>query len=128
MDCSTCREMMLEFVEGTLPAKVAAGVAAHVKSCPSCMKELERQSSRTRVLQSLGRVKAPDQWDEISRSIRRTGPWYFVAKYGVVAAVAGLVAAIVVIAAIAFLPALRHRLSAGHEGAPLPVTAAPVGR
>ncbi len=74
MDCSTSRELMLEFVEGTLPPKVAAGVAEHIKSCPKCRQELEAQSSRTRVLQSLGRVEAPDQWDEISRSIGTARP------------------------------------------------------
>jgi len=128
MDCSTCREMMLEFVEGTLPAKVAAGVAEHVKSCPSCMKELEKQSSRTRVLQSLGRVQAPDQWEEISRSIRRTGPWYFVTKYGIVAVIAGIVAAVAIVAAIAFLPALRHASPSGSSSNPSPAPAESAGR
>jgi len=85
---------MLEFVEGTLPATLSAAVAEHIRECPSCMLELEAQSSRTRALQKLGRVSAPDQWQEISRSIRRAGFWYHLRRYGLPAAVFGVAAAV----------------------------------
>jgi len=89
---------MLEFVEGTLPANLAAAVKQHIDGCPRCMQELERQSSRTRALQKLGRVAAPDQWDEIHRSIQRTGWMYFVKRYGIPAAIFGLTAALIFLA------------------------------
>jgi len=73
MDCEKARELMLEFVEGTLSPRQAEEVKAHVESCPECMRELEDQSSRTRALQALGRVRAPDQWEEISRAIDEPG-------------------------------------------------------
>jgi anti-sigma factor RsiW len=85
---------MLEFVEGTLPRNLKAAVAEHIGRCPACMAELEAHSSRTRALQKLGRVKAPDQWREISRSIRKAGWLYFLRRYGVPAAAFGASAAI----------------------------------
>lgn len=105
MDCATVRSLMLEFVEGTLSPEVAAEVKAHIEGCPACMAELEKQSSRTRVLQSLGRVKAPDQWEEISATITRTGNsnWYWVKRYGIPAAIFGATAAIVAITLIYLL-------------------------
>lgn len=107
MDCSTAQGLMLEFVEGALPDRVADGLREHIKSCPACMKELEKQSSRTRALQSLERVHAPDQWGEISRSIRRTGPWYYVLKYGVAALIFGLAAVAAIILASYLIPKMR---------------------
>ena len=113
MDCSTAQGLMLEFVEGALPDKVADGLREHIRSCPECMKALEQQSSRTRALQSLERVQAPDQWSEISRSIRRTGPWYYVTKYAVAALIFGLAAVAAIVIASYLIPRLRGDATAG---------------
>ena len=99
---------MLEFVEGTLPPTLNAAVARHIEGCPSCMKELEGQSSRTHALRRLGRVSAPDQWPEISRSIRRAGWRYFLRRYGLPAAIFGATAAIVMTAFSTLMPDSRR--------------------
>lgn len=109
MDCATARTLMLEFVEGTLPVKTAVGLKEHVEACPACMKELEKQSSRTRVLQSLGRVNAPDQWDEIARSIRRTSGKTLAWRYAVTAAIFAAVAAGLALAGIYLLSRRQER-------------------
>ncbi len=93
MDCSTSQGLMLEFVEGTLPSTLTAAMKRHIEQCPACMQELETQSSRTRALKKLGRVSAPDQWTEISRSIRRAGWAYYLTRYGLPAAAFGVAAA-----------------------------------
>jgi anti-sigma factor RsiW len=97
MDCSTSKGLMLEFVEGTLTPNLAEAVKQHIERCPSCLAELERQSSRTRALQKLGRMPAPDQWEEINRSIRNAGWTYFLKRYGIPAAAFGCAAAFVVL-------------------------------
>jgi hypothetical protein len=108
---------MLEFVEGTLPANLSAAMARHIRECPSCMQELESQSSRTRALQKIGRVQAPDQWREISTSIRRAGWAYFVRRYGVPAVGFGITAAGALAAAAWFLgPIVEQRAGAVQRG------------
>jgi anti-sigma factor RsiW len=108
---------MLEFVEGTLPVKTAVGVKEHVEACPECMKELEKQSSRTSVLQSLGRVNAPDQWDEIAQSIQRTKAPSRTRRYGLMTAILAALAAALVLAGAYLLGEMRER-AAGAGGAP----------
>jgi hypothetical protein len=48
-------------------------------------------------------MKAPDQWPEISRSIRRAGWMYFVRRYGLPAAIFGVSAALVLVGASTYL-------------------------
>jgi hypothetical protein len=89
---------MVEFVEGTLAKDLHEEVKRHVESCPRCMSELEQVSSTSRILQALGseHLCAPDDLDEeIHRSIRKTGAWYFVGKYGIPAGIAAAVLALV---------------------------------
>ena len=125
MDCSTVRDMMLEFVEGTLPPKVAEGVKEHIESCPACMEALEKQSSRTRALQSLSRVKAPDQWDEISRTIKHRHAWRPAARYGLLAAILALALVAVVVALAYILPAMRGPSAPGKPASAARAISAP---
>jgi hypothetical protein len=96
---------MLEFVEGTLSPALSTAVRRHIDSCASCYKELEAHSSRTRALKKLGRVDAPDQWKEISWSIRRAGWVYFVRRFGIPVAIFGAVLAVGLVALNAFVAA-----------------------
>ncbi len=102
MDCARASELMLEFVEGTLPPDVSEELRIHVESCQRCMRELEAQSSRTRALQALGQAheKAPDELaQEISESIRKTrSTWYFVRRYWIPAGIFAVVLAVVIVA------------------------------
>lgn len=102
---------MLEFVEGTLAPTLSSAVARHIRQCPACMQELESHSSRTRALQKLGRVSAPDQWPEISRSIRRAGWMYFVRRYGLPAGIFGASAALVIVGLTAYMREPQVRTS-----------------
>lgn len=124
MDCSTSRGLMLEFVEGSLPTNLNAAVAQHIRECPSCLAELEVQSSRTRALQKLGRVQAPDQWSEISSSIRRVGWHFFIRRYGLAAAVLGCAAAAAFVL-IGRLTAPSYGPGAGASSVPSVPPAAP---
>ncbi|HDL85012.1 MAG TPA: hypothetical protein ENH11_01560 [Candidatus Acetothermia bacterium] len=40
IDCEQVRELIPWYVNGTLPCREAAAVAAHIASCPSCREEL----------------------------------------------------------------------------------------
>lgn len=40
MDCSTARELLEEYFEGTLPTRRREGVSAHVSECAGCAEEL----------------------------------------------------------------------------------------
>ncbi len=103
MDCAKANELMVEFVEGTLSQDVHRRVKEHVENCPQCLKELEKVSSTSRILQALGRqvVKAPEDLDrEITQSIRNAGAWYFVKRYGIPAGIFAAVIALVILAAI----------------------------
>lgn len=120
---------MLEFVEGTLSPALSSAVARHIKECPSCMHELEGHSSRTRALQKLGRVKAPDQWPEIRRSIRRAGWVYFARKYALPAAVFGASAALVLVAMSTYMKGAGSQGGAVRQvsgSTMLPAVASPV--
>jgi len=93
--------MMVDFVEGNLPADLSEEVRLHVEACPECMSELEKVSSTSRVLRVLGRetVRAPDDLvEEISETIKKTGTWYFVRRYGIPAGIFAAVIAIVILA------------------------------
>ena len=101
MDCSRANELMVDFVEGNLAEEDALRVKNHVESCPACMKELEKVSSTSRILQALGSetVKAPEDLDqEIKASIRMAGRWYFLRRYGVPAGIFAAVMALVLLA------------------------------
>lgn len=104
MDCSKANELMIDFVEGNLAEDEHREVTQHVENCAVCMKELEQVSSTSRILQVLGdeTVKAPPDLDEeITATIRRTGRWYFVKRYGIPAGIFAAVIALVLLA-IAF--------------------------
>ncbi|MHC4711803.1 MAG: anti-sigma factor family protein [Planctomycetota bacterium] len=104
MDCSKANELMVEFVEGTLAEDAHREVTDHIENCADCMTELEKVSSTSRILRALGHevVRAPDDLDlEITRSIRNTGTWYFVKRYGIPAGIFAAVIALVLLA-IAF--------------------------
>lgn len=99
MDCAKANEMMLEFVEGVLDDDACRELKEHVAECSACMMQLEKQSSRTRILQALGPVSAPeDLAGEISTSIRQTDSWYFVKRYGIPAGIVAAVVALILIA------------------------------
>ncbi len=113
MDCSTVERFMLEFVEGTLPERVAVQIKSHVEACGTCMSKLEDQSSRTHVLESLGRVKGPDQWEDISRSMRKAWPRFLFKRYGFQAVVFIIAAVIAIIVCAYAIPALREKPAEG---------------
>lgn len=73
MACDFARDQLSAYHDGQLDARDKAAVEGHLAQCGDCRRELEEVRSASRLVQSLGRARAPE-WlakniqDEIARS------------------------------------------------------------
>src|SRR2546428_5069669 len=59
MSCDEVRELLIDELDGTLPAERAAAVAAHLRECGACREELEALREAEAAVRLLPRVAAP---------------------------------------------------------------------
>ena len=64
MDCKKIRELLSEYIDGTLDAKTRDVVEEHLKTCKGCKEELEALKACIREVSSLKGVKAPGDFLE----------------------------------------------------------------
>jgi hypothetical protein len=64
MECARIKELLSEYIDGTLGAQARAVVADHVATCKSCKEELASLSALVEELGSLETVKAPEDFLE----------------------------------------------------------------
>lgn len=61
MECERVQDLLSEFLEGTMPEKERAGVAAHLRSCGTCANAAEGLENTIRMLRNLTPEKAPPE-------------------------------------------------------------------
>ena len=64
MECARIKELLSEYIDGTLDAQARAVVENHVATCKSCKEELASLSALVEELGSLEPVKAPEDFLE----------------------------------------------------------------
>lgn len=64
MECARIKELLSEYIDGTLDAQARAVVEDHVATCKSCKEELASLSALVEELGSLEPVKAPEDFLE----------------------------------------------------------------
>jgi len=70
MKCDRCQEQFTDYLEGSLPASQREQVAAHLRQCPDCAKELEAFRRTVAALRGLEAVAPPaDLLSRINRAV-----------------------------------------------------------
>jgi hypothetical protein len=64
MECARMKELLSEYIDGTLDARIRATVDAHLLNCQDCRKELASLRALVRALESMEPVKAPEDFLE----------------------------------------------------------------
>ena len=71
MNCQEVRELLLDSMDGELPASIQQEVAQHLRSCSACREELESYRKTSLLLQLRAVPEpAPDYWDRTWEKIR----------------------------------------------------------
>jgi len=71
--CDKAREVLSDYLSGSLPSEEAAGVEAHLASCEGCANELEALKRTDTLLFSLSSEEAPEAvWQATAARIERT--------------------------------------------------------
>src|SRR5436305_1672385 len=60
MSCDEVRELLIDELDGTLPAERAAAVAAHLRECGACREELEALREAEAAVRAIPRAAAQD--------------------------------------------------------------------
>jgi anti-sigma factor RsiW len=61
-------EMLMDYLEGTLPAPDREAIAAHVSGCPRCVAFVESYRQTPRILRAATAAALPE---DLARSLRR---------------------------------------------------------
>ena len=64
MECAGMKELLSEYIDGTLDARTRATVDEHLLSCRDCREELASLRALVRALESMDPVKAPEDFLE----------------------------------------------------------------
>jgi anti-sigma factor RsiW len=69
--CASGVELLMDYLEGTLPAEVSADLEAHVAGCPRCTAFLASYRETPRILREASAVTLPpDLEDSLLRFLR----------------------------------------------------------
>ncbi len=62
--CASGVELLMEFLEGTLPPDVSAGLGAHVAACPRCTAFVASYRETPRILREATATPPPPELEE----------------------------------------------------------------
>lgn len=73
MNCTSVRECIAEYAVGLLTGRVMADVAAHLRECPTCRAEFEKEEGVMRLVEQAEPVEPPaGMWKEVEKRITAT--------------------------------------------------------
>ena len=70
--CLSGVELLMDFLEGVLPADVHAALEAHVASCPRCAAFVESYRATPRILRDATATPLPDHVEASLKAFLRT--------------------------------------------------------
>ncbi|PXF54735.1 MAG: hypothetical protein C4B58_15645 [Deltaproteobacteria bacterium] len=76
MDCSKIKELLSEYIDGTLDRRTKALIEEHLLTCRGCKEELDSLEALLKELRSLDAVDAPDDFLEKFHERMEPSPWF----------------------------------------------------
>jgi anti-sigma factor RsiW len=74
MNCARGVDLMMDYLEGVLPAGLRASIDAHLAVCPRCVAFAQSYQAGPRMLRDVTRVEAPRGLEERLRALVRRSP------------------------------------------------------
>jgi hypothetical protein len=76
MDCCKIKELLSEYIDGTLDRRTKALIEEHLLTCRGCQEELDSLEALVKELRSLDAVDAPDDFLENLHERMEPSPWF----------------------------------------------------
>ena len=64
LTCASGVDLLMEYLEGTLPAETSTAIEAHVSDCPRCVAFIESYRETPRILRDATTVEMPKDLEE----------------------------------------------------------------
>jgi len=71
VSCASGVELLMDYLEGVLPAETAAALEAHVAGCPRCAAYVESYRATPRILRTATAATLPAEIEESLRAFLR---------------------------------------------------------